>query len=104
MKIKKPARARENNKMSNNRQQHHVDLGHPLEEAEPFLERLLFSKRPLVMLLFIAVTILLAFQAIKVRPDASFEKMIPTGHPFVANFLEDRNDLKGLGNVIRISV
>jgi predicted RND superfamily exporter protein len=38
------------------------------------------------------------------RPDASFEKMIPVSHPYIQNFLRSRDDLKGLGNAVRIIV
>jgi predicted RND superfamily exporter protein len=76
----------------------------PLEESEPFLERFLFGHRPLVIIVFSLLTLFMLWQAIHVKPDASFEKMIPTGHPFISNFLEDREDLKGLGNLIRIAV
>lgn len=79
-------------------------LAPSLKDTESFIERFLFGNRLILILLFALVTIWLASQAANVRPDASFEKMIPTGHEFIANFLKDRDDLKGLGNVIRISV
>ena len=43
-------------------------------------------------------------QASKLRPDASFEKMIPISHSYIVNFLENRADLSGLGNSVRITV
>jgi hypothetical protein len=30
--------------------------------------------------------------------------MIPTGHPYIANFLENRKQLAGMGNTLRIAV
>ncbi|MBW8898294.1 MAG: MMPL family transporter, partial [Massilia sp.] len=36
--------------------------------------------------------------------NASFEEMIPTGHPYIANYLAHKRDLAGLGNALRIAV
>ncbi|WP_341715061.1 MMPL family transporter [Limnobacter sp.] len=70
----------------------------------PLAERLIFSKRPLVMLLMLIATIVLAWQATQLKVAASFEKMIPTNHEYVVNFLENRADLTSLGNVVRVTV
>jgi predicted RND superfamily exporter protein len=67
-------------------------------------ERALFNHRPLVILLCLLATILLGWQATHIRLNASFEKMIPTGHPYVANYLANKSDLNGLGNSVRIAV
>jgi predicted RND superfamily exporter protein len=72
--------------------------------SESWLERLIFAYRPLLLLIFIGLSVMLALQAIKLRPDASFAKMIPVDHPFVQNFFEHQDDLSGLGNVVRIAV
>jgi predicted RND superfamily exporter protein len=69
-----------------------------------FAERLLFNNRPVIMILCLLATLILGWQATRIQLNASFEKMIPTGHPFIANFLEHRSDLAGLGNSIRIAV
>jgi predicted RND superfamily exporter protein len=42
--------------------------------------------------------------ALKLTLNASFEKMIPRDHPYIQNYLEHRNDLRGLGNALRIVV
>ncbi len=68
------------------------------------IERILFRHRGPVLLLFLAATALLAFSATRLTLNASFEKMIPTGHPYIANYLQYRNDLAGLGNAVRIAV
>jgi predicted RND superfamily exporter protein len=70
----------------------------------PLAERLLFENRVVVMVLFALATVFFGYQASHLEPDASFEKMIPTSHPFIQNFLANREDLKGLGNSIRIIV
>ncbi len=69
-----------------------------------WLERLIFNNRPMVMAAFLAVTLLLAYQASKLVLNASFEKMLPISHPYIKNYLENKNELKGLGNSIRVVV
>ncbi|MEO0615085.1 MAG: MMPL family transporter [Pseudomonadota bacterium] len=71
---------------------------------EAFFEQALFRHRPIVIALLLLLTGWLAFQAAGIRPDASFEKMVPTKHPFIENYLEDRDDLSALGNTVRIIV
>lgn len=70
----------------------------------PLAERLVFGNRPLVMIAMLLVTLVLAWQATQLKVAASFEKMIPTNHEFVVNFLENRADLTSLGNVVRVTV
>ena len=70
----------------------------------PLAERLLFGNRVLVIVLFALLTIFFGYQASKLKPDASFEKMIPTSHPYIQNYLRNRADLASLGNSIRITV
>lgn len=68
------------------------------------LERALFNHRALVLLLCMAATLILGWQATRLDLNASFEKMIPREHPFIANYLEHRQELAGLGNAVRIAV
>ncbi|KEA65071.1 transport protein [Marinobacterium lacunae] len=68
------------------------------------LERLIFNRRALVLILCLIASLVLAWQASSLRLNASFEKMIPTGHPYIANFLDNRAELSGLGNSMRIAV
>ncbi len=81
---------------------HH--LMHPLEDSEAAVERWVFGHRSWLLLFFLVVSLVLGAQALKLRPEASFEKMIPSFHPYIQNFLQHRSDLKGLGNAVRISV
>jgi predicted RND superfamily exporter protein len=69
-----------------------------------FVERLLFNNRLIVVALCALITVLLGFQATKLRLNASFEKTIPTGHPYIANYLKYQKELQGLGNSVRIAV
>ena len=74
------------------------------QERPPLAERLLFENRIPVIIVFALLTALLAFQALKLEPDASFEKMIPTSHPYIQNYLENKADLASLSNSVRIIV
>ncbi|MES9968548.1 MAG: MMPL family transporter [Candidatus Thiodiazotropha sp.] len=76
----------------------------PPTVGEPIIERLFFNHRPVLLFLMLVMTLFLGYQASQVRPDTSFEKMIPTFHPYISNYLDHKKDLKGLGNAIRISV
>lgn len=68
------------------------------------LESLIFAFRPVILILFLLLTVGLASQAVQVKPEASFEKLIPLSHPYIENFIKRKDDLSGLGNAIRISV
>ena len=72
--------------------------------VEHFFESLLFTRRPLVLIFFAVATAFLGYQASQLRPDASFEKMIPVSHPYVENYLENKADLAALSNSVRIIV
>jgi len=74
------------------------------EVSAPLIERIVFKNRLLLIIVLTLTTLALGYQAVKIKPDASFLKMIPTGHPFVQNFLNNIEDLKGLGNSVRIAV
>ena len=68
------------------------------------LERLIFNNRLAVVIACVVVTVLLAYQATHLVFNASFEKMLPQGHPYIKNYLANKKDLPGLGNSIRVVV
>jgi predicted RND superfamily exporter protein len=68
------------------------------------VERALFNHRGLIVALCLFITALLGWQATKLQLSASFEKTIPSRHPFIVNFLTHQNELHGLGNAVRIAV
>ncbi|BAN48298.1 RND family transporter [Metapseudomonas resinovorans] len=68
------------------------------------VERALFNHRHWVLLLCLLTTVLLGWQSTRLELNASFEKMIPTGHPYIANYLANQKELSGLGNALRIAV
>lgn len=69
------------------------------------LERMVFNHRPLFLIFIVVMTALLGYMAatrLEVRP--SFEKMIPQSHPYIKNFMENRDQLRGLGNSVRVVI
>ncbi|MDR2188615.1 MAG: MMPL family transporter [Azonexus sp.] len=67
-------------------------------------ERLLFNNRLVIVLICLAVTVVLGFQASRLKLNAAFEKMIPTRHAYIANFLDNQAQLAGAGNTLRIAI
>ncbi|MBO9687551.1 MAG: MMPL family transporter [Mitsuaria chitosanitabida] len=67
-------------------------------------EQALFSHRRLWLALFALVTLLLGWQMLQLRPDASLQKMIPARHEYVLNLLRFETELRPLGNTLRIAV
>jgi predicted RND superfamily exporter protein len=68
------------------------------------VERAFFNHRPWVMAVCLLITLLLGWQALSLRLNASFEKTIPTQHPYIANYLANKGNLAGQGNAMRIVV
>ncbi|WP_430423055.1 efflux RND transporter permease subunit [Methylibium petroleiphilum] len=83
----------------------------PASAAEAFdprsgslAERLLFSRRWLVVALCLAATLLLGWQATRLQLAASFERMLPSGHPYIENLRTYEKQLSGSSNALRIAV
>jgi len=69
------------------------------------LERLIFNHRlPVILICALASLVLGYFVATKLAFNASFEKMIPQSQPYIKNYLENKAELRGLGNAIRVVV
>lgn len=73
-------------------------------QSGSYIERVLFNNRAVFLLVCALITVVLGFQARHLSLNAAFEKMIPTSHPFIVNYLENRQQLAGGGNAIRIAV
>ena len=67
-----------------------------------WLERLIFNHRIVVVVLVAAITAFLGFHASRLEVQANFDDMLPQSHPYIQNYLENKSELKGLGNSIRI--
>jgi len=69
------------------------------------LERLIFNNRLAMILVCAVLSVTLAWIAVtRLTLNASFDRMIPQSQPYIKNYLENRQELRGLGNVLRIVV
>ena len=64
------------------------------------LENLIFRNRRLVVVLFILLTIFMAYQASHLKIDAGFAKMLPLKHPYMQTYLEYRDAFGGANRVV----
>ncbi|MES2148517.1 MAG: MMPL family transporter [Pseudomonadota bacterium] len=81
-----------------------IDGHQKMGALERLIEPRLFAHRFTIMLVFLIASLFFGWQAAQLRPDASFQKMVPASHPFIANYLKYENELRPLGNVVRIAV
>ncbi len=73
-------------------------------QSGSIIERLVFNHRWVIVLFCLLATVVLGVRSTQLQFNASFEKMIPTGHPYILNYLAHKDDLNGLGNTVRIAV
>ncbi|MBV6822038.1 RND family transporter [Pseudomonas sp. PD9R] len=86
---------------------HHVfatDDAELIAQRGSWVERLLFGQRSLFVLLCLLATCWFGYKATGLELNAAFEKMLPSGHPYILNYLENRSQLAGAGNTLRIAV
>lgn len=69
-----------------------------------WLERFIFNHRALMVLVCVAMSLFLGWHAVQLPVNASFEKMIPSSHPYIKNYFDNRESLRGMGNSVRISL
>ena len=85
--------------------QHPIDGNMPFDPATgSFLERLIFNRRPVLIVLCLIVTAILGFSVHHLRLNSSFENVIPTHHPFIVNYNKYSDNLNGSGNTLDIVV
>jgi len=68
------------------------------------IERAFFNHRVWVMAVCLLLTLLLGWQATRLRLNASFEKTIPTVHAYIVNYFANKANLAGQTNAMRIAV
>jgi len=68
------------------------------------VERAFFNHRVWVMAVCLLLTLLLGWQATRLRLNASFEKTIPTAHAYIVNYFANKANLAGQTNAMRIAV
>ncbi len=78
------------------------------DQFDPFsgtlVERLLFNHRGIILGICVLLSLVLGYQALSLKLNAAFEKMIPTDHPYVQNYLKNRGQLGEGGNTLRIAI
>ena len=65
--------------------------------------RLIFSNRILILVLFTALTAFTGYNALKLRVDAGFEKLLPYNHEYIKTLEHYQNDF-GTGNQIVVAL
>jgi predicted RND superfamily exporter protein len=68
------------------------------------LERLIFNNRLLIILACVAVTVFFGVQLRHLVVNTSFDKMLPTHQEYIKNYVQNRDELNGLGDSVRIVV
>ena len=69
-----------------------------------WIEKQLFGHRKAVLIVFAVLSLFLGWRALLLKADASFQKMVPASHPYIASYLKYENELRPLTNVVRIAV
>jgi len=68
------------------------------------IERLIFNNRLVVIALCVVATLVLSVFAARLQLTASFERILPSTHPYIINFKKYASQLSGSSNVVRIAV
>jgi predicted RND superfamily exporter protein len=68
------------------------------------IERLIFNHRRVILVAFALVSIFLGWHSMQLKINANFERMIPRSHPYIQNYLDNKTELRGLGNQLRVVV
>lgn len=74
------------------------------ERSGTFLERAIFNHRFILVTISLFITLFFGYQASQLGISASFEKMVPQGHPYIQNYQDNAELLRGMGNSVRIVV
>jgi uncharacterized protein len=81
------------------------DLARFDQDSGNALERMVFNHRLLFIVACTIITVVLGYLgASKLGLNASFEKMMPQGQPYIQNYLANKSALRGLGNAVRVVV
>lgn len=75
------------------------------QNSGSWLEQLIFNHRLVIVVTCAIITLILGYSAVtKLSLNASFEKMMPLGSPYIQNYLQNQKALGTLGNAIRVVV
>ncbi len=68
-----------------------------------FMQRLLFGHRRAVLILFALITVALGTFTVRVRPDAGFDKLLPSNNPYIEVYKRTQEKFGG-GNVLLVAL
>lgn len=74
-----------------------------MNKQEAVLEKIIFSNRGVIFLIFFLITAFFSYQVTGLKIDTSLEKMVPMEHEYIQNLFKHIQDMS-LGNDIRIAV
>ena len=72
----------------------------PANAFHRFAEHLVFGNRPVVLILFAIITVVLTFFAAQLRVDAGFKKQIPLKHEYMQTFIDYEQEFGGANRVL----
>jgi len=64
------------------------------------IELFIFRQRPLILLFFVVITAILAFQATQLKMDAAFTKNIPLNHQYMKTYTKHAKDFGGANSIM----
>lgn len=88
----------------NNKTQSGVRLEDFDHNSGGIIERMVFNHRVAIMLFCLMLTLFFGYQLKDLKVSASYEKTLPQSHEFIQNYLDNRDQLRGFGDSIRIVV
>ena len=80
------------------------DPAHFDRRSGSWLEQLIFNHRLLIIGVTLLASLLLGWQGSKLVVNGSFDRLIPQSHPYIKNYFEHKDDLRPIGNAVRIVV
>jgi predicted RND superfamily exporter protein len=81
------------------------DIGQFDRNSGNWLERMVFNRRLALVVACTLATLAFGYLAFtKLVLNASFERMLPQNHPYIQNYLQNKQELRGLGNSLRVVV
>ncbi len=64
------------------------------------IENIIFGARPLIVAVFLIITVIMGYGLTNLRVDASFSKHLPLQHEYMQTFMEYRNEFGGANRVL----
>jgi uncharacterized protein len=64
------------------------------------ISELIFRFRPLVLMLFMAITLFMLWSATALRVDAGFNKLLPLEHPYMKTFVKYQTEFGGANRIL----